>query len=63
MHGFGGGFSSEAISIGVAGVHGLPIRLRLLDGLSDKDRTVVWQTINVDHECMFCVPTHTIMAK
>ena len=32
MHGFGGGFLSEAITIGVAGVHGLPIRPRSLDG-------------------------------
>ena len=63
MHGFGGGFSSEAISIGMAGVYGLSIGLRLLDGLSDGVRTVVLQTINVEHECLFCVPAHTIMAK
>lgn len=25
--------------------------------------TVVWQTINVDHECHYCVPAHTAIAK
>ena len=63
MYGFGGGFPSEAITIGVSGVRGLPIRPRSLDGLSDAERTVVWQAINVEHECLFCVPAHTIMAK
>lgn len=24
--------------------------------------TVVWQTINVEHECHYCVPAHTAMA-
>ena len=25
--------------------------------------TVVWQTINVEHECHYCVPAHTAVAK
>ena len=25
--------------------------------------TVVWQTINVEHECHYCVPAHTAIAK
>ena len=30
----------------------------------DKDQlTVVWQTINVEHDCHYCVPGHTGIAK
>lgn len=30
----------------------------------DKDElTVVWQTINVEHECHYCVPAHTFIAN
>ncbi|MDV7202248.1 carboxymuconolactone decarboxylase family protein [Roseovarius sp. 10] len=30
----------------------------------DKDElTVVWQSINVEHECHYCVPAHTGIAK
>lgn len=30
----------------------------------DKDeQTVLWQTINVEHECHYCVPAHTGIAK
>ncbi|MCI2229396.1 carboxymuconolactone decarboxylase family protein [Polaribacter sp. MSW13] len=30
----------------------------------DKEElTVVWQTINVEHECHYCVPAHTAIAK
>ena len=30
----------------------------------DKDElTVVWQSINVEHECNYCVPAHTGIAK
>lgn len=30
----------------------------------DKDElTVVWQTINVEHECHYCVPAHTAIAN
>lgn len=27
------------------------------------ERTVVWQTVNVRHECHYCVPAHTGIAK
>ena len=27
------------------------------------EKTVVWQTINVAHECHYCVPSHTGIAK
>lgn len=27
-----------------------------------KEQTVVWQTINVEHECTYCVPAHTALA-
>lgn len=30
----------------------------------DKDElTVVWQSVNVEHECHYCVPAHTWIAK
>jgi len=28
-----------------------------------EELTVVWQTINVEHECHFCVPAHTAIAN
>ncbi|AAZ19242.1 conserved hypothetical protein [Psychrobacter arcticus 273-4] len=28
-----------------------------------EETTVVWQTINVEHECHYCVPAHTGIAK
>ena len=31
--------------------------------LSNDEKTVIWQTINVEHECKFCVPAHTLVAK
>ncbi|HIB36691.1 MULTISPECIES: carboxymuconolactone decarboxylase family protein [Mesonia] len=35
-----------------------------LDSSFNKDEiTVVWQTINVEHECHYCVPAHTAIAK
>lgn len=27
------------------------------------ERTVVWQTVNVRHQCHYCVPAHTAIAK
>ena len=27
------------------------------------EKTVIWQTINVEHECHYCVPAHTAVAK
>ncbi len=31
--------------------------------LSADEQTVVWQTINVEHECHYCVPAHTVVAQ
>lgn len=30
--------------------------------LNARELTVVWQTINVEHECTYCVPAHTALA-
>ena len=61
----------------VPGLHGVMAEApALLDGYKylhtlfqnqttfDKDElTVVWQAINVEHECHYCVPAHTGIAK
>lgn len=31
--------------------------------LNNDELTVVWQTINVEHECHYCVPAHTAIAN
>lgn len=31
--------------------------------LSTDEKTVVWQTINVEHECHYCVPAHTMISN
>jgi uncharacterized peroxidase-related enzyme len=30
---------------------------------NEEELTVVWQTINVEHECHYCVPAHTAIAN
>ena len=30
---------------------------------SKEELTVVWQTINVEHECHYCVPAHSLIAN
>ncbi|MBL4801127.1 MAG: carboxymuconolactone decarboxylase family protein [Emcibacter sp.] len=40
-------------------VHGLFMKT----SLSADEQTVVWQTINVEHECHYCVPAHTAVAN
>jgi len=30
---------------------------------NNEELTVIWQTINVEHECLYCVPAHTGIAK
>ncbi len=30
---------------------------------SKQELTVVWQTINVEHQCHYCVPAHTMIAN
>lgn len=29
----------------------------------DKELTVIWQTINIEHDCRYCVPAHTFIAQ
>ena len=31
--------------------------------LTDEEKTVVWQTVNVEQHCHYCVPAHTGIAK
>ena len=38
-------------------------QLFLDSSFNDEEKTVVWQTINVEHECHYCVPAHTGIAK
>ncbi|MGZ0710897.1 carboxymuconolactone decarboxylase family protein (plasmid) [Coraliomargarita sp. W4R53] len=38
-------------------------RLFLESSFDDDEKTVVWQAINVEHECHYCVPAHTGIAK
>ncbi|PCI51817.1 MAG: carboxymuconolactone decarboxylase [Alphaproteobacteria bacterium] len=40
-------------------VHGLFMKT----SLSADEQTVIWQTINVEHECHYCVPAHTAVAN
>lgn len=35
----------------------------LASSLNADEKTVVWQSINVEHECHYCVPAHTGIAK
>lgn len=37
--------------------------LFLASSLTPEEKTVVWMTVNVEHECHYCVPAHTIIAK
>ncbi|MEK9502667.1 carboxymuconolactone decarboxylase family protein [Gemmatimonadota bacterium DH-20] len=38
-------------------------RLVLESSFDDDETTVLWQTINVEHACHYCVPAHTGIAK
>lgn len=38
-------------------------RLFMDSSFDANELTVVWQTINVEHECHYCVPAHTGIAK
>lgn len=38
-------------------------QLFLDSSFDDEETTVVWQAINVEHECRYCVPAHTAIAK
>ena len=35
----------------------------LNSSLTVEEKTVVWQTINVEHNCHYCVPAHSMIAK
>ncbi|WP_020210252.1 carboxymuconolactone decarboxylase family protein [Gilvimarinus chinensis] len=37
-------------------------RLVLESSFDNDEKTVVWQTVNVEHECHYCVPAHTGIA-
>jgi len=37
-------------------------QLFMNSSFDEEELTVVWQTINVEHECTFCVPAHTAIA-
>lgn len=37
--------------------------LFLASSLSAEEKTVIWQAINVEHNCLYCVPAHTSIAK
>jgi len=34
--------------------------LFLATSFDNEEKTVVWQTVNVEHNCTYCVPAHTI---
>ncbi|MDJ0860082.1 MAG: carboxymuconolactone decarboxylase family protein [Dinoroseobacter sp.] len=38
-------------------------KLFLATSFDNDEKTVVWQTINVEHECHYCVPGHTAIAN
>ncbi|WP_165856379.1 carboxymuconolactone decarboxylase family protein [Marinobacter sp. JSM 1782161] len=38
-------------------------QLFLESSFNNDEKTVVWQTINVEHACHYCVPAHTGIAK
>lgn len=40
-------------------LHGLVLE----SSLNDEEKTVVWQTINVEHACHYCVPAHSGIAR
>lgn len=37
--------------------------LFLATSFDNDEKTVVWQTVNVEHNCTYCVPAHTIIAN
>ncbi|MBD1401606.1 carboxymuconolactone decarboxylase family protein [Pelovirga terrestris] len=37
-------------------------QLFLDSSFNDEEKTVVWQSINVEHNCTYCVPAHTAIA-
>lgn len=37
--------------------------LALASSFNDTEKTVLWQTINVEHGCHYCVPVHSAIAR
>jgi alkylhydroperoxidase family enzyme len=37
--------------------------LFLNTSLTDEEKTVIWQAINVEHECHYCIPAHSLIAQ
>lgn len=37
--------------------------LLMNSSFNNEELTVVWQTLNVEHECHYCVPAHTAIAE
>jgi len=35
----------------------------LSNSLTAEEKTVVWQSINVEHQCHYCIPAHSMIAK
>ena len=35
----------------------------MASSFTNEEKTVVWQSINVENQCHFCVPAHTYMVK
>ena len=35
----------------------------MASSFTNEEKTVIWQSINVENQCDFCVPAHTYMAK
>jgi len=52
-----------ASSPGLLEAYQLLTGLFMKTSLSAEEQTVVWQTINVEHECSYCVPAHTMVAN
>ena len=50
---------SPALLEGYQALHALAQKT----SFSKEELTVVWQTVNVEHRCHYCVPAHTAIAK
>lgn len=37
--------------------------LALSTRFSDSEKTVIWQTVNIEHNCHYCLPVHSAIAR
>jgi AhpD family alkylhydroperoxidase len=37
--------------------------LALATSFNNEEKTVIWQTINIEHQCHYCVPAHSAIAR